>query len=465
MVDQSFITLRSGVADSGISPNRFIEDADGRVACADFLAGSSLYGRGAELEGRSVLLATTAQLTAATALLELDGIARRVVLWLPELTEEHLPYVIEAAEIDCVVSDRALPRLDLPRSVYFSPCSRNLQPFHATATPKHETEWILLTSGTTGRPKLVVHSLASLAAAIQPRTDSSAQIVWSTFYDIRRYGGLQILLRAALTGASLVLSGVDEPVANFLARAASSGVTHISGTPSHWRRALMSPSAQLLKPQYVRLSGEAVDQAILNNLRAAYPNARIVHAFASTEAGLAFEVNDGLAGFPTSALTANPGVAMKVEDDTLRIRSAGAAQRYLGDGAPILKDDSGFVDTADALVAREDRYYFAGRRDGVINVGGMKVYPEEIEAVVNRHPLVQMCLVYAKKSPITGSLVVADVVLQAASSSRDVGAGGVQRDILGMCRELLPAHKVPATINVVPELAIAESGKVMRRNA
>ena len=127
-------------------------------------------------------------------------------------------------------------------------------------------------------------------------------VLWSTFYDIRRYGGLQIFLRALLGGGSLVLSSAQESTGDFLIRAGAQGVTHISGTPSHWRRALMSPSAHRIAPRYVRLSGEIADQAILDDLRALYPEAKIAHAFASTEAGVAFEVGDGLAGFPASLI-------------------------------------------------------------------------------------------------------------------------------------------------------------------
>src|SRR5256885_17142285 len=100
------------------------------------------------------------------------------------------------------------------------------------------------------------------------------------------------LFRSALSHGSLVLSSAAESPADFLARAAAAGVTHISGTPSHWRRALMSGAAARISPRYVRLSGEIADQAILDSLRRAFPQAIVAHAFASTEAGVGFEVRD-----------------------------------------------------------------------------------------------------------------------------------------------------------------------------
>ena len=165
------------------------------------------------------------------------------------------------------------------------------------------------------------------------------------------------------------------------------GVTHISGTPSHWRRALMSGAAQLLKPAYVRLSGEVADQVLLDQLHATYPAARIAHAFASTEAGVAFDVNDGRAGFPADFIDgARGGIDMKVEDGTLRIRSQRTAARYLGAAAKDLASGDGYVDTGDLVELIDGRYYFRGRKGGVINVGGLKVYPEEVEGVLNADP-------------------------------------------------------------------------------
>jgi len=458
-------SLRNALASTGDLSGRFLTDADSYIPLRELIAGSVLYGRGEELRGRSVLLATRDQFISAATLIELDGIAQRVVLCPPDFPLEHLAFVMETAEVDAVISDRAIARQGKAPSIYYCPCSRNMVASNCDHAVHLETEWVLLTSGTTGLPKLVAHTLESLAGAIRPADGSSESIVWSTFYDIRRYGGLQIFLRAVLTGASLVLSSAQESTADFLARAASNGVTHISGTPSHWRRALMSPAAQFISPGYVRLSGEIADQSILNHLRSAYPQAQIAHAFASTEAGVAFVVNDETAGFDQKVIENTPGVEMKIVERTLRIRSARTARCYLGTGAPILKDADGFVDTGDIVELRDGRYYFAGRRDGVINIGGLKVYPEEIEAVINRHPEVQMSLVRTKKNPITGSLVVADVVLKGA---RENGGGDtriLQDDILGFCREALSPHKVPAVIHFVAQLAVAESGKVMRRNA
>jgi acyl-coenzyme A synthetase/AMP-(fatty) acid ligase len=457
-------TLRNLLVESG-SSSQVVASAEAQMALADLPRQSALYGRADELEGRSVLLATTSQFTTALALIELDGVARRIVLCPPEVQIEHLPYVADAADVDGIVTDRSITGLGNSRPLYFCPCSRTVMPANTNLDAHCETEWILLTSGTTGAPKLVLHTLTSLTAGIRDLDRKDEKTVWSTFYDIRRYGGLQVFLRAMLSGSSLVLSSPEESIPHFVERAAAHGVTHISGTPSHWRRALMSPSAHLLQPQYIRLSGEPVDQAILNRLRATWPGARIVHAFASTEAGVAFEVCDERAGFPEEFLASRfQGLELKVNEGTLRIRSARCARRYLGNNAPRLKDDEGFVNTADLIEVRNGRCHFAGRRDGVINVGGLKVYPEEVEAVIAHHPGVDTCLVRAKQSPITGAVVIAEVVLREDGTLR-TQRSSVQEDILQLCRESLPAHKVPVAINLVPMLAIAGSGKVMRQNA
>jgi acyl-CoA synthetase (AMP-forming)/AMP-acid ligase II len=385
-------------------------------------------------------------------------VARRIVVCPPDVAAEHMPAVVAKAEVDAVVTDRDPAEPGEWGVPVWVKSNLALSPDDGTDGDPCETEWVLLTSGTTGAPKLIVHTLASLAAPITVGPSQGADTVWATFYDIRRYGGLQIFLRAMLGRRSIILAGIEEPTGEHLVRLGARGVTHISGTPSHWRRVLMSPAAHAISPRYVRLSGEIVDQALLATLQSFYPGAGVGHAYASTEAGVGFEVNDGLEGFPAAVVGAPGPVEIKIEERSLRIRSPRTARCYLGEDVA-LRDDEGFVDTGDIVERRGERYYFLGRRSGVINVGGQKVYPEEVEAVIARHPAVRMACVRSRRSPITGSLVVADVVLDGEPTPHQ------KSDILRLCHERLAPHKVPATIRFVPALDVGAAGKVVRHHA
>lgn len=445
---------------------RALHDADLTIPVAALAGGSSLQGAIAELAGRSALIITESQLASALALIELDGLVRRLTILPPDTDPAHLQAVIAGAEIDAVVWDEPAARkyrrsIHVPLRLVCAP--KHIAPLNAVPSSIRRTEWVMLTSGTSGTPKMVVHSLGGLTGAFAAKKPDPS-VVWGTFYDMRRYGGLQIFLRAMFGGTSFVLSRAGEPVARHLQRLGAHGVTHLSGTPSHWRRALMSPSLRAVAPRYVRLSGEIADQPLLDALHKVFPDAAIGHAYASTEAGLAFEVNDGREGFPADFIgTARSGVELKVVDGSLRIRSPRAATRYIGSDQP-LADPEGFIDSGDMIERCGDRLLFVGRKGGIINVGGMKVHPEEIEAIINRHPEVRMSLVTPKRSPITGSIVTADVVLQAKTVSR-ADRVRIADAIIKLCRDALPVYKTPAAISIVPELDVASSGKLVRRQS
>jgi acyl-coenzyme A synthetase/AMP-(fatty) acid ligase len=459
MLQSDPISLRRCLA---AKPPRHFWGERESVAFTDLVNGSGFGGRLGAFHGRSVLVATRDQLTAALAMIELDGIAGRMVICPPDVPQEHLRSIIATAEVDAMVSDGDTPdpaALGIPVHVR---CCAAIEPQVDLPAGSRQTEWVLLTSGTTGVPKLVSHNVASLTAPIRAGTGSR---VWGTFYDIRRYGGLQIFFRAVVGGGSLILSSAGEPVAEHLARLAAHGVTHISGTPSHWWRVLMGPAARMIAPRYVRLSGEIADQAMLDNLHAVYPQAGLGHAYASTEAGVGFEVNDSLEGFPVDFVGAGKGdVDIKIEGGSLRLRSARTASGYIGTGARILLDKDGFLDTGDMVELRGSRYYFVGRKDGIINVGGMKVHPEEVEAAINQHTDVRGSLVKFRKSPITGAVVVADVVLKANPPDCDAGPRlvALEREIINVCRRDLAPYKVPAAIRFVSALPMSATGKLMR---
>jgi acyl-coenzyme A synthetase/AMP-(fatty) acid ligase len=405
-----------------------------------------------KLRGRSVVVSVRDMAKVAAALIDLDGCARRILLVPPGWESRRLAAAALDAEADAIVYDEYA---SIPASVELAvACRLPLQPIGSPRFANTETEWILPTSGTTGAPKLVKHTLRTLTGAIG---DAPLQ-QWATFYDIRRYGGLQIFLRALGGRGSLTLGAEGETLSSLLARFSEAKITHISGTPTHWRKVLISGEGGRIDPEYVRLSGEIADDGVLSALHTLYPRARIEHAYASTEAGVVFAVDDRKAGFPVSWVERNGAVQIKIVDGALHVRSGRTAAGFLGERVRALTDNEGFVDTGDMVEMRGSRYCFVGRRGGIINVGGAKVHPEEVETALNGHAIVRASRAFARTSPITGALVFADVVLHEGCSPDAKSEG----DILAACRASLPAHMVPAGLRFVADLPMTDGGKISR---
>jgi hypothetical protein len=455
-------SLREIVAKE-VTPRSFY-DRGTALRFTDLARGTSLGGHPRELAGRSVLLATESQLTSALALIELEGVARRIVILPPDADPAHLPAIIAIADIDAVLTDEGAPTHAAFDRLTRVVCRAVIEPLVDDLPPRSHTDWIMMTSGTTGPEDGHPRSCNAhhRAAGTKPGRRRGCLGHVLRYSPLRRFADLS---------ARGLRQGVVCPFQRRRAGLRSSGPAWRPWRDTSVRHALaMAPRAdddageRNIAPGYVRLSGEIADQAVLDSLRAAFPSATIGHAYASTEAGVVFDVNDGLAGFPTEYIgTVRNGVAMKILDGTLRIRSSGAAKGYVG-GGPLF-DAAGFVDSGDIIERHGERFYFAGRKGGVINIGGLKVHPEEIEAVINRHPCVRMSLVRGRQNPVTGSIVVADVVLKGEGQAPDKSPQQIalKDDILKLCRETLPRHKVPAAISFVPALKVAATGKLVRR--
>jgi acyl-coenzyme A synthetase/AMP-(fatty) acid ligase len=321
---------------------------------------------------------------------------------------------------------------------------------------------LLATSGTTGVPKIAVHSLDTLVGGIRPPRTTDEGRRWLLTYHPASFAGLQVLLTALISGDDLI--AVSNPsISRLIEAALTHRPTMLSGTPTFWRAALIAlgTRAENLDLAQITLGGEAVDQPTLDRLKTTFPKAAITHIYASTEAGALFAVKDGRAGFPAGWLEKTiEGVRMRIRDGILEVRSPRRMQRYAGGGhvnkAPLTAD--GWLITGDRVEPQGDRVVFLGRADSLINVGGMKVSPEEIEATLMEVHGVADVRAYGKKNPITGFLVSADIVLDDLAEP-EVVRGAVTKH----AQSRLDAYKVPRAIRFIDKIEHSETGKKTRR--
>jgi acyl-coenzyme A synthetase/AMP-(fatty) acid ligase len=314
-------------------------------------------------------------------------------------------------------------------------------------------EILLLTSGTTGMPKIVRHSWASLSSRIRVPAET-AQRVWLLTYLPSGFAGLQVLLTAALAGELVVWA--DPPTfPKAIEVAALSAVTHVSCTPTFLRGFLAAGADQRSIPavRQLTLGGEAADQPLLNAARTKFFSSKISHIYATSEAGALFSVHDGREGFPAEWLQHGvEGVELKVEDGTLRAKSSRAMIGYLGQNG---REE--WMDTGDVVAIRGDRVLFAGRADRRINVAGYKISPEDVERAILAVPGVVDVTVRAVRSPITGYVLVADIVPDTATGSQDL-----RERIIASLRDTLAPYQLPRLWNFVPQLETSAAGKKLR---
>ena len=173
----------------------------------------------------------------------------------------------------------------------------------------------------------------------------------------------------------------------------------------------MTPGFERLELHQITMGGEIADQKILNSLSKSFTTSKITHVYASTEAGVGFSVQDSKAGFPLSFLESPPlGMKIRVLDGMLEVKNEKMPLKYLGESNSLRSKD-GWISTGDRVNISGDRIYFLGRENGIINSGGNKIHPEEIEQLLLSHPNVACARVYSKKSSIMGTLVACDIVL------------------------------------------------------
>jgi acyl-CoA synthetase (AMP-forming)/AMP-acid ligase II len=396
------------------------------------------------LIGARVSLAGNSSSDLAVLLPILDGVVSEILLVPSEFDSQQSDLIEARADSSC--------RINLEKQKVVVTFIKRSEPYEFL-----DSKWIIPTSGTTGQPKLVKHSLTSMTRTLKTNVAAGKTLCWGLTYELTRFAGLQVFLQSITTGACLSVPTDGSSVLTKLRFFVRCNVNIISATPSFWRAALMASDTDHLNLRRITLGGEIADKNILNALRSKFPNSKIVHIYASTEAGVGFSVQDCRPGFPVEYLKSSvDGVQIQVEDGKLFIKSKSLSDGYVNKDFPLTVN--GFLDTGDLVEISEDRVLFLGRASGLINIGGNKVYPEVIESSLMAHPEVKDCRVYAKSNPILGNLICADIVTEISDSE----FGLLKKALIKFCDNRLANYQTPRLFKKVVLIEKNNAGKIIR---
>lgn len=318
---------------------------------------------------------------------------------------------------------------------------------------RRESGLVLFSSGSTGKAKASLHSFPKLLTRFEKRGHTFRML---TFLLLDHMGGVNTLLSILCNGGTAVT--ISERSAEAVCQAIEDyRVEILPATPTFLNMMLISEAYRrfdLSSIQYISYGTEPMPETTLIALREVFPGVKLRQLYGLTELGI----------LPTKTHSDNAlkvklggdGCEVKIVDGILWIRAETAMLGYLNAPSPFDKD--GWFNTGDAVVQEGDFLRVLGRESELINVGGEKVFPAEVENVVLQMENIRDVVVWGKSNPITGSIVAARVRLE-----RPEPAATVERRIRDHCRQHLAHFKIPAFIEIAEDDLHGERFKRIRK--
>ncbi|GAA1602421.1 class I adenylate-forming enzyme family protein [Actinoplanes couchii] len=309
----------------------------------------------------------------------------------------------------------------------------------AGLTGAGEAGLLLFSSGSTGESKAALLSLPRLFGGLHAggRPRRTLQ-----FMALDHIGGVNTLFRTLIGGGTVVTEPRRTPktAAEAIER---HRVQVLPTTPTFLNMLLLSGAYRehdLTSLELITYGTEPMREVTLAHAAEVFPGVRFKQTYGLTETGI----------LPTRSVSSDSllmdvgghGFDTRIRDGVLWIKSPSAMLGYLNAPSPF--DEDGWLDTGDAVeVAADGSLRVLGRLSALINVGGEKVSPAEVENVLLRAPNVKDVVVSGRANAVTGAIVVA-IVEPVADEDRKALA----RRLRQFCSAALPPHKVPAVITV-----------------
>lgn len=357
-----------------------------------------------------------------------------IVVPLTRSVEAHREDFLRIAEVEWVITLDTADKWRVQRRK--EPASH---PLIRQLVEGGEPGLVLFSSGSTGKNKAALHNFHRLLEKFQVHRQRMTTL---TFLLLDHIGGINTLLYTFSNGGTVVATESREPeeVCTLVERY---GVELIPTSPTFLNLVLLSEAYKrhdLSSLRLVTYGTEVMPESTLLRLHEAMPGVTLQQTYGLSELGiLRSKSKDSGSRW---VKVGGEGFETKVVDGTLWIRARSAMLGYLNAPSPF--DAEGWMNTGDLVEVDGEYIRILGRKSEIINVGGQKVSPVEVESVLMQMENVRDVTVYGEANPITGHMVVARVKLGEPEDPR-----GLTKRIRAFCKGKLAPHEIPVKIEVV----------------
>ena len=318
---------------------------------------------------------------------------------------------------------------------------------------KNSSGLILFSSGSTGKPKAMVHNLDTLIDSFKDKKEKSMNMLVFLMFD--HIGGLNTVFNALCMGACLIIPKIKD-AKTICELIEKYKIMVLPSSPTFLNLILISEEYKnydLSSLRMITYGTETMPQSLLLKLKEVFPKVKFLQTFGTSETGIS----------TTSSKSSN-SLFMKLEDingeykiveNELWLRSKTQVLGYLNASMDSFTSD-GWFKTGDLVEVDGEYIKIIGRAKEVINVGGQKVLPAEVESVILSIEEISDCMVYAEQNAITGQTVVCDVVL-------NKNIENIKKRVRVFCKDRLDAYKIPTKVNVVDKTNFSDRFKKIRR--
>ncbi|KAA6347114.1 Long-chain-fatty-acid--CoA ligase [termite gut metagenome] len=314
---------------------------------------------------------------------------------------------------------------------------------------------ILFSSGSTGAPKAMIHNLNNLIDSYKNR--KGKKLVFLIFLMFDHIGGLNTMLSCVATGITMVFP-LDRNPDSVCRLIEKYKVNVLPASPTFLNLILISESHlkyDLSSLRMITYGTEPMPESLLHKLKETFSRVKFLQTFGTSETGITG--TSSKSSDSTYLKIDDPNTDYKIVDNELWMRSKTQILGYLNSSMERFTED-GWFKTGDLVEQTNDGYMkIVGRNKEMINVGGEKVLPSEVESVLFQMPEIMDCIVFGETNPIIGQIVVAKVLFNG-----DIKSSEAKKRIATFCSDKLDRYKIPAKVILMAESEFSDRFKKKR---